>query len=72
MTQFFFNHEIGLFYFQTTVKPVYKGHSMEPENVAFVCEQLFFIDRLKLYNYSLMGKIRLPFIDSDLLYTSAI
>ena len=37
-----------------TVKPVYKGHRMEPENVAFMSR--------------LMGQMRLPFIDSDLLY----
>jgi hypothetical protein len=41
------------------VKPVYIGHSMEPENVPF------------MHNW-LMGKMRQPFIDSDLLYRGAL
>jgi hypothetical protein len=50
---------------------VYKGHSREPENVAF-------ISRCPLYtgynyrHYSSMGNMRLPFIDSDLLYRGAL
>jgi hypothetical protein len=47
-----------------TVKPVYKRHSREPEHVPF-------ISRLKLCAL-LIGKIRLPFIDSDLLYRGAL
>jgi hypothetical protein len=38
-----------------TVKPVYKGHSREPENVPFI------------YALFINGKIWLPFIESDLL-----
>jgi len=37
------------------VKPVYKGHSMEPVNVAFY-EQLSFIYRLRLYALFINGK----------------
>ena len=47
----------------STVKPVYKGHSREPENVSFIY-------RLKLY--SLIGKMMLPFIDNDLLYRGVL
>jgi hypothetical protein len=47
-----------------TVKPVYKGHSKEPENVPFIYG-------LNYIHYSLMGKIILPFIDSNLLYRGA-
>jgi len=38
-----------------TVKPVYKDHSMEPENVAFmsICPYLYI-------HYSLMGKWDCP------------
>jgi hypothetical protein len=32
-----------------TVKPVYKGHSWEPENVPFM-SSCPFLDRLKLYS----------------------
>jgi hypothetical protein len=52
---------------QTTVKPMNKGHT-----------NLSFISSFPLYtgqNYiqcSLIGKIRLPFIDSDLLYRGAL
>ena len=55
----------------TTVKPVYKGHSKEPENVAFIssCPLCTGYDYM---HYSLMGKMRLPFIDSDLLYRGAL
>ena len=34
---------------QCTVKPVYKGHSMEPENVAFIY-------RLNLYALIIIGQ----------------
>ena len=40
---------------------------MEPENVTFMTSCPF-IYRLKYMHYSLMGKMRLSFIDSDLLY----
>ena len=49
------------------VKLIYKEHSMEPENV-------FLMSSCPLYtghnymHYSLKRKMRLPFIDSDLLY----
>jgi hypothetical protein len=55
----------------STVKSIYKGHSWEYENVAFM-------SRYPLYTgsnctcYSLMGKTRLSFIDSDLLYRGAL
>ena len=56
------NHLSKLLYI---VKPVYKGHSRETENVSFIY-------RLKYMHYSLMGKIILSFIDSDLLYRGAL
>ena len=43
-----------------TSKPVYKYHSKELEN--YICTT----------EYSLMGKMSLPFIDSDLLYTGTL
>ena len=39
-----------------TVKPVYKGHSREPENVP-IYEQLPFIYRFMLYALFINGKI---------------
>jgi len=55
----------------STVNPVYKCHSKEPENVAVMSSCHLYAG----YNYctiSLMGKMRLPFIDSDLLYSGAL
>ena len=49
----------------------YKNHSREPENVAFM-SSLPFIYRYNYIHYSLMGKMRLPFIDSDLLYRGTL
>jgi hypothetical protein len=46
--------------YRYTVKPVYKGHSRVAENVP-VYKGFNYI------HYSLLGKISLPFIDSDLL-----
>ena len=50
----------------TTVNSVYKDHTRECGRY----EQLRFIHRLKLY--SLMEKLRLSFIDNDLLYRGAL
>ena len=47
-------------WYRYTVKPVYKGHSRVAENVP-VYKGFNYI------HYSLLGKISLPFIDSDLL-----
>ena len=52
-------------------EPVYKGHSREPENVAFMSSCSLYTG-LNYMHYSLIGKIRLPFIDSDLLYRVAL
>jgi len=52
---------------QYNIKPVHKGHSREPENVAFMSSYPLYIG----YNYmhcSFMGKMTLPFIDIDLLH----
>ena len=42
---------VNLVHCFNTVKPVYKGHSREPEN-----EQLLFIYRLKLYALFINGE----------------
>jgi len=52
-----------------TVKPVYKGHSREPENVVFISSCPLYTGYM---HYSLMGKIGLSFIDNDLLYRGAL
>ena len=53
------------------VEHVYKGHSREPENVSFLGScQLY--TGLNYKQYSLMGKIRLPFTDSELLHRGAL
>ena len=54
-----------------TVKPVYKGHSMEPANVP-VMSSCPLYTRLELYELFINGKMRLSFIDSDLLYRGAL
>ena len=54
-----------------TVKPhlsVYNRHSREPENVPFMNSCPLYTGKNYMY-YSLMGKIRLSFVDSELLYT---
>jgi hypothetical protein len=48
------------------VKPVYKGHPSEPENVLFISNCPLYTG-LNYIHYSLMGKMKLYFIDSDLL-----
>ena len=53
-----------------TVKPVYKGHSKEPENVA-VWEDALYL-QVKIICTIHLWEIRLPFIDSDLLYTGVL
>ena len=45
----------------TTAKPVYKGHWGNPDKPGQDYKY-----------YSLMGKMRLPFIDNDLLYRGAL
>ena len=50
---------------------LYKAHAMEPEYVIFMTSFLLYTG-LNYMHYSLMGKMRLPFIDSDLLYRGAI
>ena len=54
-----------------TVKPVYKDHSRKSENVAFMSSCPFQY-RLKSYVLFINGKMRLPFINSDLLYRGAL
>jgi hypothetical protein len=49
---------------------VYKVHSKEPENVAFMSNYPLYTG-LNYMHYS-MRKMRLPFIDSDLLYSGAL
>ena len=51
-------------------KPVYKGHSREPGNVPFIGSCPLYTGQDYMH-YSLMGKMRLPFIDMDVLYRSA-
>jgi hypothetical protein len=53
-----------------TVKPVYKGHSREPGNVHFISSCPLYTGQDYMH-YSLMGKMKLPFIDMDVLYRSA-
>jgi hypothetical protein len=55
----------------STVKPVYKGHSREPENVVFMSSCPLYTGQNYMH-YLLMGKMRLPFIDNDLLYRGAL
>ena len=50
-----------------TVKPVYKGHSRESENMSFMSSCPLYTGQYYM-PCSLMGKMRLPFIDSDLLF----
>jgi hypothetical protein len=54
-----------------TVNPVYKGHSREPENVPFMSSCPLYTG-LNYIHYPSMEKMRLPFIDSDLLYRGVL
>ena len=53
------------------VKPVYKGHLRLHENVSFMssCPLKY---RLKLYALFINGKMRLSFMDSDLLFRGVV
>jgi len=46
---------------------LYKGNSWEHENVPFISCCILYTG-LNYMHYSFMGEMRLPFIDSDLLY----
>jgi hypothetical protein len=60
------------FNFQTYIYIyIYKGHSKEPESVLFMSSCPLFTG-LDYMHYSLKGKIRLFFIDRDLLYRGAL
>ena len=61
--KFFVNFEI--------VKPVYRGHSRELENVAFMNSCPLYTGQ-NYIQYSLIGKMRTSFIDSDLLYRGVL
>ena len=49
-----------------TVKPVYKGHKRESENVTLMSSCPLYTGSNYMH-YSLMRKMRLPFIDNDFL-----
>jgi len=53
------------------VKPVYKGHSRELENMASMSSCPLYTG-LNSMHYSSMGKMRLLFIDSILLYRGVL
>ena len=53
--------------FENTAKLVFRGHSRELENVAFMNSCPLYTGQ-NYIQYSLMGKMRMSFIDSDLLY----
>ena len=59
---FFYNTNLN------TVKPAYNGHAMEPEHMPFIsiCSLYTYYDDTY---YSLIVKMRLSFIDSDLLHS---
>jgi len=52
------------------LKPVYKENSTEPENEPFMINCPLYTGENHM-RYSRMGKMRLSFIRSDLLYKSA-
>jgi len=54
-----------------TVKPVYEDHSREPENMSFMSSCPLYTGKDYMH-FSLMGKMRLPFIDSELPYRSSL
>ena len=53
------------------VKPVYKGHSLEPANMPFLSSCLLYTGHNYMH-YSLIGKMRQRFTDSDFLFRSAL
>ena len=55
------------FFIRNTIKPVYKGHSRGPEDVAFMISCPLYTGSNYMH-YSLMGKMRLTFTNRDLLY----
>ena len=57
--------------FTYSVKAVFKGHPEEPENVAFMSCCLLYTG-YDCIHYSLIGKMKLPFIDSDLIYRGVL
>ena len=63
-------HTIAFFYNTNlnTVKPAYKGHAMEPANMLFMSICSLHTGYEYTY-YSLIVKMRLSFIDSDLLHS---
>ena len=56
---------------QYIVKLVYKSHSREPENVAFMNRRTLYTSKHYMH-YSVMGNMRLSFIDNDLLDRGAL
>ena len=48
-----------------------KGHARKPKNVAFMTSCPLYTGQNYMH-YSLIGKMRLSFIDSDLLYRGAL
>ena len=58
---------VVFFFIRNTIKPVYKGHSRGPEDVAFMISCPLYTGSNYMH-YSLMGKMRLTFTNSDLLY----
>jgi len=57
-----FNTKCSSFQLQSNL--YVKGHSKEPENVAFISSFPLYTGKYYVH-CSLMGKMRLPFIDSD-------
>ena len=51
--------------FLVSVKDLFKGHSMGPENEPFIYS-------LTLFELFIYGKIRVSFIDSDVLYRGVL
>ena len=51
--------------FPASAKDLFKGHSMEPENEPFIYS-------LTLFELFIYGKIRVSFIDSDVLYRGVL
>ena len=57
--------------FAHTVKPVYKGHSREPKNVAFMSSCSLYTG-WNYMHYSLMGKMKLPYRQWFVIYRVAL
>jgi hypothetical protein len=53
-------------------KPVYKGHSGEPENVPFMNNCSLDTALKKCMHYSLMGNMKLHFLWNDILYRGVL